>query len=57
MRYRDVLAYPATGGFSRRSLLPAGLVRALLAAEGALPQPVLRRLGLRMLVVIEKPRA
>jgi hypothetical protein len=56
VRYRDVLGYPATGGFSRRSLLPAGPVRALLAAEGALPQPVLRLLGLRMLVVLDKAR-
>lgn len=52
--YRDGLAYPATGGFSQRALLPAPVLRALLAAEQALPRFVMRWVGLRMLIVIEK---
>lgn len=54
VRYRDVLAYPATGGFSRRSLLPAAAVRVLLAMERGVPPALLRRAGLRMIVVLER---
>jgi len=54
VRYRDLFAYPATGGFSHSSLLPAGGLRALLAVERPLPQALLRFLALRMIVVIEK---
>lgn len=52
--YRDLLAYPATGGFSRPALLPARVLRGLLAIERRLPQPLLRLLALRMVVVLEK---
>ena len=48
------LAYPATGGFNRKALVPFGLWRALHAMEGLLPEAVFRWLGFRMLVVIEK---
>lgn len=54
VRYRDLLAYPLTGGFSHRSLLPAAGVRCLLACERALPQALLGRLALRMLIVLER---
>ena len=54
LRHRDVLGYPATGGFSHRAFLPAALVRALLALESALPQALLRRIGLRLIVVLER---
>jgi SAM-dependent methyltransferase len=54
VRFRDVLAYPGTGGFSGPRLLPAAVVRGLLAVEVRLPQAVLRWLGLRMMIVIEK---
>lgn len=57
VRYRDVFAYPLTGGFSRPALLPARLLRALLAGERRLPQGVLRFLALRMVVVLEKTAA
>jgi hypothetical protein len=56
VRYRDLMAYPATGGFSRTALLPANMLRALLAVERILPQFVMRHLGLRMIVVLEKRR-
>ncbi len=52
--FRDALAYPATGGFSKRALLPSGVIRALLTFESALPQRFLRACGLRVLVVLEK---
>ncbi len=52
--YRDFLAYPATGGFSRAALLPAPVLRAILAVEGALPQWLMRFMALRMIVVLEK---
>lgn len=54
VRYRDVLAYPATGGLSRRQLLPTGLLRILLRLEKALPQWALARIGLRMIIVLER---
>ena len=52
--YRDVFAYPATGGLSHRQYLPTGVLRALLRVERALPQWLLRRIGLRMIVVLER---
>lgn len=57
VQYRDVLAYPLTGGLSKPALLPAAAIRTLLGLESRLPQPVLRLLGLRMLVVLTKPAA
>lgn len=57
VQYRDLLAYPATGGFSKPALLPAPVLRTLLALESALPQVLLRRVALRMIVVLEKSPA
>lgn len=54
VRYRDLVAYPATGGFSGRALLPAVGLRVLLAVERCLPQALMRVLALRMIVVLEK---
>jgi len=54
VRYRDFLAYPATGGFSRSALLPAAVLRGLLAVERLLPQVLMRFLALRMIIVLEK---
>jgi len=53
-RYRDVLAYFSTGGFSRRALLPVPLLKTLLRLEKELPQRVLKICGLRSLTVLEK---
>ena len=52
--FRDVIAYPATGGFSGPTLLPAMGVRAVLALESLLPQWLLRRVALRMIVTLER---
>ena len=54
LRFRDVLAYPSTGGFSKASILPSTICRALLKAERQLPQGVMRLIGLRMMIVLEK---
>jgi SAM-dependent methyltransferase len=54
VRYRDLLAYPATGGFSQPALLPAPVLRILLRLESLLPQLILRLVALRMIVVLEK---
>lgn len=55
IRFRDLLAYPATGGFSKPSVLPAFLLRGLLGLERCLPQFLIRFLALRMMIVIEQP--
>jgi SAM-dependent methyltransferase len=48
------LAYPASGGFGRRTLLPMRLWRALLALEDRLPEAAFRLIGFRMLAVLER---
>lgn len=52
--YRDLLGYPMTGGFSKPSLLPPKVVERLLAWEASLPASIMKVLGLRMLIVIER---
>ncbi len=52
--FRDVLAYPLTGGFSKPALAPAWVLKAILAAECRLPQAILRKIGLRMLVCLTR---
>ncbi len=47
-------SYPASGGFSRRPLLPPRLWSALHRLESRLPEIVFRLTGFRMLVVLEK---
>jgi SAM-dependent methyltransferase len=54
VQYRDLLAYPATGGFSRPALLPEAVLRGLMGIERRLPQALLRLLALRMVIVIER---
>lgn len=54
LEFRDILAYPLSGGYSGPQLAPAFAIRWLLALEGALPQWLLSCLGLRVLVVLRK---
>lgn len=54
VHYRDVVAYSASGGFSRPALLPAAMIAALFKAERCIPQALLRHMALRMIVVCEK---
>jgi SAM-dependent methyltransferase len=48
------LAYPASGGFGRRRLLPLRLWRLLLAIEDRLPRALFRFVGFRLLAVMER---
>lgn len=48
------VAYPASGGFSRRPLLRLPLWKALFALESHLPEFLFRWFGFRLLVVLEK---
>jgi SAM-dependent methyltransferase len=62
LRVREVAplagpSYAASGGFTRRPLLPLPLWRALLAAEDRLPAAAFRLLGFRLLAVIERTTA
>jgi hypothetical protein len=54
VNYRDLLAYPATGGFSRPALLSETVLRGLMGMERRVPQALLRLLALRMVIVIER---
>lgn len=54
VRYRDFVAYPATGGFSKPALLPAPAMKGLLAVERLIPQFIGRHGALRMIMVLEK---
>lgn len=54
LTFSDALVYPLTGGFSRRSWLPASWVEPLMKFEDALLEKTGRFLGMRMLVVMEK---
>lgn len=52
--YRDLLAYPLTGGYSGPQILPASVLSLLLKAESFVPQCLMKRVGLRVLIVMEK---
>ncbi len=54
IRYRDCLAYPMSGGFSRRSPVPPCLIRAVGGVEDRLPGWFFRLAGLRAVVVLER---
>jgi SAM-dependent methyltransferase len=48
------LSYPASGGFSRGSLLPGAVWNALHALERHLPPALFRLMGFRLFVVLER---
>lgn len=54
VQFRDLVAYPLTGGFSRPQLLPTGLLRVLFKLEKMAPQFLLKRLGIRIMIVFGK---
>ena len=55
IEYSDFVVYPATGGFSYLTLVPAFALPALHAAEWVLTRPFASWLtGMRLLVVLEK---
>lgn len=54
LEYRDCLAYPLTGGYSKPQMLPTPLIKLLLAIDKAMPQTILKLLALRMVITIQK---
>lgn len=52
--HSDLLAYPFSGGFSRPQMLPTSIIAALIAVEKKLPQWLMKRIGLRVTVVLER---
>jgi SAM-dependent methyltransferase len=52
--HSDLLAYPFSGGFSRPQMLPTFLIAGLIAVEKKLPQWLMKRLGLRVTIVLER---
>lgn len=54
LRYRDLLSYPATGGYSGPQFCSVGVARWLMRWEQKLPQWFLRHFALRMVIVLER---
>jgi SAM-dependent methyltransferase len=54
VRWLSLFAYPLSGGFQTWSLMPAVLVRPMLALEEKIPEMVRRQVAFRMMVVIER---
>jgi SAM-dependent methyltransferase len=54
VEWLSLFAYPLSGGFQDWSLIPAALVRPVLAFEKKLPQAIRRRIAFRMTVVLER---
>jgi SAM-dependent methyltransferase len=54
LHYRDLFAYPLTGGYSKPGIFPAAGLKYILRFEKWIPQCLLGLLGLRMLIVLEK---
>lgn len=54
VEWLSLLAYPLSGGFKPWCLVPAGLAKALVAVEDALPAAVRRACGFRLFAVLER---
>ncbi|MGQ2186064.1 class I SAM-dependent methyltransferase [Bradyrhizobium barranii] len=54
VEWLSLFAYPLSGGFQSWSLMPAALVRSLLALEEKVPKRVQRQIAFRMMVVLER---
>jgi hypothetical protein len=50
----SLFAYPMSGGFQSWSLMPAALVRPILAFEEKVPEVIRRQLAFRMMVILER---
>jgi hypothetical protein len=50
----SLLAYPLSGGFQNWSLMPAALVRPMLAIEEKIPEIIRRQIAFRMMVVLDR---
>jgi len=56
LEFSDAIVYPLTGGFSRRSWLPASWIEPLMKFEDILLKKTGRLLAMRLLVVMEKKK-
>ncbi len=54
VEWLSLFAYPLSGGFQPWSLMPAALVRPMLAFEGAIPDAVRRQIAFRMMIVLDR---
>jgi SAM-dependent methyltransferase len=54
VRWLSLFAYPMSGGLQNWSLMPAALVRFVLAFEEKVPEAVRRQIAFRMMVVVER---
>jgi SAM-dependent methyltransferase len=54
VKWLSLFAYPMSGGLRRWSLIPAALVRSMLALEDQVPEIVRRQIAFRMMVVLER---
>jgi SAM-dependent methyltransferase len=54
VKWFSLFAYPMSGGFQRWSLIPAALVRPMLAFEDKIPEAIARHIAFRMLIVLER---
>ena len=54
VKWLSLFAYPMSGGFQSWSLMPAALVRPLLAFEEKVPEAVRKHIAFRMIVVLER---
>ena len=54
VEWLSLFAYPLSGGFQPWSLMPAALVRPMLAFEGAIPQMIQQRIAFRMMILLER---
>ena len=50
----SLFAYPLSGGFQNWSLMPAALVRPMLAIEEKIPEIIRRQIAFRMIVVLDR---
>jgi SAM-dependent methyltransferase len=54
VKWLSLFAYPMSGGFQNWSLMPAALVRTMLAFEEKVPEIIRRQIAFRMMVVLER---
>lgn len=54
VEWLSLFVYPLSGGFQNWSLMPAALVRPMLAIEEKIPEIIRRQIAFRMMVVLDR---
>jgi SAM-dependent methyltransferase len=54
VKWLSLFAYPMSGGLQNWSLIPAALVRPVLALEQKVPESIRRQIAFRMMIVLER---